>query len=44
MLSVQTFRSIFVSGFMLAAAAGAARAEEGVLRVGTEGDAPLFSM
>jgi octopine/nopaline transport system substrate-binding protein len=44
MFSVQTLRSIVVSGLMVAAAAGGARAEEGVLRVGTEGDAPLFSM
>jgi octopine/nopaline transport system substrate-binding protein len=44
MLSVQTLRSIFASALMLAAATGLARAEEGVLRIGTEGDAPLFSM
>ncbi|MDX8497891.1 transporter substrate-binding domain-containing protein [Mesorhizobium sp. VK4C] len=37
-------RSICVSGLVLAAATSAAWAEDGVLRVGTEGDAPQFSM
>ena len=37
-------RSAFASGFLVAAVATIASAEEGVLRIGTEGDAPKFSM
>ena len=37
-------RSVFASCLVLTAAMGFARADDGVLRVGTEGDAPQFSM
>src|SRR5215212_1220717 len=37
-------KSAFASGLLVAGAANMASAEEGVLRIGTEGDAPKFSM
>lgn len=37
-------KSAFASGLLVAGAATMASAEEGVLRIGTEGDAPKFSM
>ncbi|TIT82242.1 MAG: transporter substrate-binding domain-containing protein, partial [Mesorhizobium sp.] len=43
MLIKNALRSICTSGLMMAAI-GAASAQNGVLRVGTEGDAPQFSM
>ncbi|MGR6432939.1 transporter substrate-binding domain-containing protein [Rhizobium sp. PAMB 3174] len=44
MISSKFIKAILASSFLLMAAAGVASAEEGVLRVGTEGDAPKFSM
>lgn len=41
---MRRLKTIIASGLILAAGLGAASAEEGVLRIGTEGDAPLFSM
>ncbi|AWI61556.1 transporter substrate-binding domain-containing protein [Sinorhizobium fredii] len=43
MSTITKLRSVLASGLFLVSAA-ASQAEEGVLRIGTEGDAPLFSM
>nr|WP_224546523.1 transporter substrate-binding domain-containing protein [Mesorhizobium sp. CA16]MBZ9914571.1 transporter substrate-binding domain-containing protein [Mesorhizobium sp. CA16] len=44
MLAKNTYRLVCASGVVLIAAMSTAWAEDGVLRVGTEGDAPQFSM
>lgn len=44
MISSKFIKAAFASSLFLAAVAGTASAEEGVLRIGTEGDAPKFSM
>ncbi len=44
MISSAFIKAAFGSGLLLAAVISSASAEEGVLRIGTEGDAPKFSM
>ncbi|WP_265975328.1 transporter substrate-binding domain-containing protein [Brucella intermedia] len=44
MSAITTFKRLVFSGVLLLATASMAYAEDGVLRIGTEGDAPRFSM
>ena len=44
MISSKFMKAALTSSLLLAAASTAASAEDGVLRIGTEGDAPKFSM